>query len=314
MTMKGELMRFVGLVAAAAIVISGAAWAQAWDVYVDRENFFSVNLPGTPTATETPYRTAKGTNLTARVFTATAPAGSILAGIYKVTVVDYAKATDEISMAVDQAAKAINAKGTVKYDGLNNLDLHLSRRLTVETAATRILAEILVAENNRLYITEAETPLTVPPAANFQASLQILDASGVRIRERITRGFEQGVTSPIGAGGVPDESNRVAAMVAGSWRTAGGNCESAYFKAGARTKTTRGEEGLAGTIANGGTTIAGQLVLNGARAGQFVNPATDRVVMLFDPQEGGKLGISAIGAPALGWPDVALELCPGSRG
>ena len=23
---------------------------------------------------------------------------------------------------------------------------------------------------------------------------------------------------------------------------------------------------------------------------------------------------SAIGAPALGWPDVTLELCPGSRG
>jgi hypothetical protein len=309
-------MRIVGLFlpAVAAAFVSAAAWAQAWDVYVDRENFFSVNLPRTPTASEMPYRTSKGTNLTARVFTATAPAGSILAGTYKVTVVDYSKATDEISMAVDQAAKAINARGTVKYDGLNNLDLHLSRRLTVETGVTRILAEILVAENNRLYITEAETPLSVPPAANFQASLQILDENGVRIRERIARGFEQGVTSPIGAGGVPDESNRVAAMVAGSWRTASGSCETAYFKAGMRTKTTRGEEGLAGTVTNAGTTISGQLVLNGARAGQFINPTSDRVVMLFDPQEGGKLSISAIGAPALGWPDVALELCPGSRG
>ena len=306
-------MRFVGLVAAVLAGLSGAAWAQAWDVYTNRENFFAVNLPGKPTATESPYRTAKGTNLTARVFTATAPSSSILAGTYKVTVVDHSNAKEEIPMAVEHAAKAVTARGTVKYDGLNNLDLHLSRRLTVETAMTRILAEILVAENNRLYITEAETPLNAPPAANFQASLQILDANGVRIRERIARGFEAGVVSPIGAGGVADESNKVAAMVAGSWRVAGGACQNAYFKSGTRTKTTRGEEGLTDTIANAGTTISGQLVLNGARAGQFIDPVADRVIMLFDPQE-TKLGILPIGAPALGWPDVALELCPGSRG
>jgi hypothetical protein len=312
--MRGESMRFVGFVAAAVVAaLSGAAWAQAWDVYTNRENFFTVNLPGAPVATDAPYRTAKGANLTAHVFTATAPSTSILAGTYKVTVIDYSSATDEIPMAVEHAAKAVIARGTVKYDGLNNLDLHLSRRLTVETAMTRILAEILVADSNRLYVTEAETPLNVPPAANFQASLQILDAKGVRIRERTARGFEAGVASPIGAGGVPDESNTVAAMVVGAWRTAGGACETAYFKSGTRTKTTRGEEGMTGTITNAGTTISGQLVLNGARAGQFINPVTDRVIMLFDPQE-NKLGISAIGEPALGWPDVALELCPGSRG
>ena len=308
-------MRFVGLVvpAVVAAAIAGAAWAQAWDVYTNRANFFTVNLPGTPVETTAPYRTAKGTSLTAHVFTATAPASSILAAAYKVTVVDYTSAKDEIPMAVEHAAKAVTARGTVKYDGLNNLDLHLSRRLTIETAMTRILAEILVAENDRLYITEAETPLNVPPAANFQASLQILDPNGKRIRERTALGFEAGTKSPISAGGVPDESNTVAAMVAGSWRVAGGNCQTAYFKSGERTKTKRGEEGLAGTITNAGTTIAGQLVLNGARAGQFINPMTDGAIMLFDPQA-NRLGISAIGAPALGWPDVTLELCPGSRG
>jgi hypothetical protein len=306
-------MRLVGLIAVLIAAVSGAAWAQAWDVYTNRANFFTVNLPGSPVETKSPYRTAKGANLTANVFTARAPADSILAGTYKVTVVDYSNAKDEIPMAVEHAAKAVIARGAVKYDGLNNLDLHLSRRLTVETTMSRILAEILVAENNRLYITEAETPLNVPPAANFQASLQILDANGTRIRERIARGFEAGVKSPIGAGGVADESNTVAAMVAGSWRVPGGACETAYFKSGMRIKTMRGEEGLAGTITNAGTTISGQLVLNGARAGQFINPVSDRVIMLFDPQA-NKLGISPIGEPALGWPDVALELCPGSRG
>ena len=264
--------------------------------------------------TQTPYRTAKGTNLTARVFTAIAPPGSRLSGTYTVTVVDYTNAKDEISTAVDQARDAIRAKGTVKYDGLNNIDLHLTRRLTVETPATRILAEILVAANNRLYITQAETPLNVPPPAVFQASLQILDEGGVRIRTRTALGVPAGVTSPISAGGVPDESDKVAGLMAGAWRNAGGACESAYFKSGTRIKTSRGEEALSGTIINSGTTISGQLIVNGSREGQFINPTTDKVIMLFDPQDGNRLSISAIGAPALGWPDVTLVLCPGSRG
>ena len=307
-------MRFSGVFpAVAALFISGAASAQSWDAYINRENFFSVNLPDDPVVTEQPYRTAKGTELTAHVFTAKAPSGSILAGTYTVTVVDYTNAKDELDMAVDQAADAIKAKGTVKYDGLNNVDLHLTRRLTVETQTSRILAEILMAANDRLYITEAETTLDAPPAANFQASLQILDENGVRIRARTSLGVPEGEVSPISAGGVPDESNKLAGLMSGTWRNGGGTCEAAYFKSGARTKTSRGEQALTGTVTNTGTAISGQLIINGSREGQFINPMTDQAVMLFDLQN-GKLRIAAIGAPALGWPDVTLELCPGSRG
>ena len=59
-------------------------------------NFFQVNLPGEPAVTEVPYHTVKGTNLTARVFTATADPSSITAGTYKVTVVDYTSAQNEL--------------------------------------------------------------------------------------------------------------------------------------------------------------------------------------------------------------------------
>jgi hypothetical protein len=65
--------------AVAALFISGAAYAQTWDSYVNRENFFSINLPGEPAVKEAPYKTVKGTNLTARVFTAVAPAGETVA-------------------------------------------------------------------------------------------------------------------------------------------------------------------------------------------------------------------------------------------
>ena len=308
-------MRLVSLIPAFALLFfSGAAFAQDWDIYTNRDNFFSVNLPDDPTMAQAPYKTVKGTNLSARVFTAVAPAGSLLSGTYKVTVVDYSNAKDEITTAVEQARNASRAKGTVKYDELNNVDLQLTRRLTVETPTTRILTEILVAANNRLYITEAETALNAPPPAQFQASLQILDDKGVRIRERSAFGVPADVESPIGAGGVIDETDKFAQQVAGSWRNPGGACEAAYFKSGARTKTKRGEQAVSGTIANSGLNFSGQLILNGSRAGQFINPMTDLAIMLFGPKAGGKLDIAAIGAPALGWPDVTLELCPGSRG
>jgi hypothetical protein len=310
-------MRFASLIpAVAALFISGAAYAQAWDSYVNRENFFTVNLPGDPMVTEAPYKTVKGTNLTARVFTAIAPPGSRLTGTYTVTVVDYTNAKNELGDAIEQARKAILAKGTAKYDSVNNMDMHRGWALTVETPDRhRVLGQIILAANNRLYVTQAETDLNVPPPAQFQASLQILDNNGVRIRTRTVIAAPPDEVSPVGPQANAAESAKVVAMASGTWRNpTGGSCEAAYFKSGARTKTGRDEEALAGTISNSGVTIAGQLIIAGAREGQFIDPKSDKAIMLFDPQEGGKMGLSAIGAPALGWPDVTLELCPGSRG
>jgi len=308
-------MRLLGIVPAVVFCFfSAVASAQEWDSYANRENFFSVNFPGEPKVTEAPFKTKKGVILTARTFTAVAPAGTRLSGTYSVTVVDFSGAKDELSTALEYGADLVRAKGAVKYDGLNNIDLHLSRRLTVETASSRILAEILVAANNRLYITQAETALNVPPPAVFQASLQILDDGGTRIRTRTNLGVAAGVTSPISAGGVPDESDKLAGLMTGTWKTAGGVCESAYFKSGARAKTKRDEQALSGTVINAGVTVTGQLILNGSREGQFIDPATDKALMLFEPQDGNKLNISAIGGPAIGWPSVTLDLCPGSRG
>ncbi len=54
--------------------------------------------------------------------------------------------------------------------------------MTVETAdKRRILSEILV-HGTRLYIVQADTAMNIPPPAQFQASVQILDENGTRIR------------------------------------------------------------------------------------------------------------------------------------
>ena len=186
-------MRFSSLIVALmALIVSSSANAQDWGEYVNRDNFFTVNFPGDPAETQAPYKTAKGTNLTARIFTANAPADSILAGKYSMTVVDYNSAKDEIPAAIEQAAAAIRAKGAVKYDGSGMIDNHRSQRLTVETADKhRILAEILVSEANRLYIVEAENTMDLPPPAQFQASVQVLDENGVRIRYKAVGSTER---------------------------------------------------------------------------------------------------------------------------
>jgi hypothetical protein len=308
-------MRAVSLIPAIlAVFLSSAASAQVWEEYVNRENFFQVNFPGEPTVTEVPYRTVKGTNLTAHVFTATAAASSITAGTYRVTVVDYTSAQNELGDAIEQARQAMLAKGTAKYDGRENLDMHRSWRVTVETPTSRILGEILIAANNRVYIVEGETPIALPPPAQFQASIQVLNDEGVRIRTRTEIAAPQNETANVGAQFNAAEATRVATAVSGSWRNpTGGSCEAAYFKSGMRGKTKRDEEAIGGTVTNSGATISGQLVIVGAREGQFVD-TNDRPIFLFENKPGDKLTFTPIGGPAASWPEVTLELCPGSRG
>ena len=309
-------MRSVSLIPAlVALFLSSAASAQVWEEYVNRDEFFQVNFPGEPTVTEAPYRTVKGTNLTAKIFTATAPANSITAGTYRVTVVDYSNAQGELGDAIEQARQAMLRKGTAKYDGRENLDMHRSWRVTVETPTSRILGEILIAANNRVYIVEGETPLAVPPAAQFQASIQVLNNEGVRIRTRTEIAAPANEVAAVGAAANEAEAVRITGLVSGTWRNpAGGTCQAAFFKSGMRTKSKRDEEALAGTITNAGLTIPGHLIIVGAREGQIVDPNTDRPLFLFDSPSSDKLHLVAIGGPAASWPEVTLELCPGSRG
>jgi hypothetical protein len=110
------------------------------------------------------------------------------------------------------------------------------------------------------------------------------------------------------------EASAIEQAVKGAWKNpAGGSCDNAYFKATEMTKTVRGEAALATTAVNAGTTVPGQVILAGAREGQVVNPTTDKAIFLLEPQEGDKLHIIPVGEPALSWPEVVLELCPGSR-
>jgi hypothetical protein len=299
-------MRLISLIPAlVALFVSGAASAQSWEEYVNRTDFFSVNFPGEPTDQEITYKTAKGTALPAHVYTAQDTRGR-----YSITVVDYSSAAqDELAGAVDEAAKNIRAKGTPKYDEVNMLDMHRSWRITVETPdKRRLLGEILTGENKRLYISQADTALNVPPPAQFSVSLQILDKDGVRIRPKEVKGERPDEVVPVTAAAREKDTAAMLPRVVGNWKSPTGSCDAAFLKAGARTKTIRGEEALDGSVTNMGTTIKGLLIINGPRVGQIVDAKTDKVIFLFDPKD-EKMDISALGPPAVGWPDITLDRC-----
>jgi hypothetical protein len=100
------------------------------------------------------------------------------------------------------------------------------------------------------------------------------------------------------------------AMLAGSWKAPNGTCGAAFFKAGEEGKSKRGEEALAATVSDRGTTVDGPIILRGARQGQLVNPATDRAVFLIDILAGPKVKFIPIGEPVLSWPEIDTEKCP----
>ncbi|HXJ00017.1 MAG TPA: hypothetical protein VNH44_02260 [Micropepsaceae bacterium] len=174
-------MRFATLMPAVlALSFASAAFAQAeWAEFVDRADHFTVNMPGEPKKEDVVFKTAKGTTLPAHLYSAEDRRGQ-----YFMTVVNYQTASaDELASAIDEAAAAVRAKGKPTYDAPGNLDGHKSQRITIETPnGRRRLAEILVSKDKRLYISEAETALNAPPPAQYQASIQVLDDNGVRIR------------------------------------------------------------------------------------------------------------------------------------
>jgi hypothetical protein len=174
-------MRLTNIVPAAALVLvlSGSAFAQGeWAEFVNGADHFTVNFPGDPKVDMIAYKTQKGTSLPAHVYTAQDSRGT-----YKLTVVDYRSAPAETATAIAEAAKVMRSKGEVKYDAQEHLDHIRSQRISLiePGGERRVLAEILT-EGGRLYISEASVDVKAPPPAQFQASLQVLDDQGVRIR------------------------------------------------------------------------------------------------------------------------------------
>ncbi len=188
-------MRIASYIVAALFLLAPIpAFAQDWMNYFDYEQRFSVNLPGEPTIEDTTIVSQRGDTYPARIYRVDAGESS-----YLVKVVDYTEppaglaegpAVVDVRSAVAWEAwhyrkDAWDTGGEVTYDAYAEVDEIEGHQLQITNADTSrtFLAIHLFAR--RLYLLEATVPEGAPPPMLFQASLQMLNENGERVRFEI---------------------------------------------------------------------------------------------------------------------------------
>jgi hypothetical protein len=120
----------------------------------------------------------------------------------------------------------------------------------------------------------------------------------------IVGGSGLGAIAQIERGPIPPET------ISGKWKAPNGTCQPAYYTGGEQGKSPRNEKAFSGTVTDKGMTVTGQIILQGARQGQMVNPQTDKAIFLIDVLKGPKIKFIPIGEPVLSWPEIDTEKCP----
>lgn len=185
----------------------GVAAAQEWEVYVSRQDGFSVNVPGQPRIMETTWQTQLGYTLPARVYSAERARAR-----FSATVVDYTS-LEQQGIARWKACPPGNSqcrdggptigpgywkqdeRGAVVYAVSRYLkrpyqvtdyawdwqDMVEGHGLQLKGDGTRTFVHIAMHER-KLYILEAAAPEEDPEPGLFTQSLGWLDEDGNRIR------------------------------------------------------------------------------------------------------------------------------------
>jgi len=199
------------IAAAMVVSLSTATFAQEWTEFASREDGFSTNFPGSPTVTESTYRSQFGADLPARVYSATLGRSR-----YSITVVDYRSIekilTEKAKSCPPGAETCLGGAGARSSTGAGywkadyagalvyaarqfmkrdaamtefiwtNIDLVEGYMLQLTNKdQSRTFASILM-HTDRLYIAEATVPAGDPEPGLFQQALGFVDANGNAIR------------------------------------------------------------------------------------------------------------------------------------
>ena len=205
-------MRLTAVIAASlTIVLTGLAFAQEeWDLFISKEDGFSVNMPGQPKVEQITWKTQYGYTAPGRIYSATRGPER-----YSVTVVDYRVLEDQgIARSKQCPAGAETCRGNQvagpigpgywKMDVRGALIFAAFKFLQRDAKVTDFnyqfqeLVEGLMLQltnrdesrtfgyitmhDNRLYIFEGTVPKGNPEPALFQASVGFVDKDGNGIR------------------------------------------------------------------------------------------------------------------------------------
>jgi len=173
-------MRLGFLVSAVfSVLLSGAALAQAWSEYENRQEGWLINFPAEPKVENQTYTTATGATATAKVYAVEIPSG-----IYSFTFVEFAGNPQDQTQTIAHAVNALRLKGRPRYDDAHDLDGVTGHQITVLEPDGRLMLGSVYFYNQRLYITEASVPPGAAPPQQFQQSITFLHPDGRRVNVR----------------------------------------------------------------------------------------------------------------------------------
>ena len=172
------------ILAVMSVLAAVPAYAQSWINYFDYEQRFSVNFPGEPTVEDTNVISLRDATYPARIYRADDGDST-----YSVKVVDYTEAgtVGEVRGSIAWEAwhyrrNVAESGGKVTYDGyavVDGIQGHQLQITNADQSRTFIAINLLAG---RLYVLEANVPEGLPLPMLFQASLQMLDENGNRVR------------------------------------------------------------------------------------------------------------------------------------
>jgi len=180
-------MRFYSLVLASiGMLFVLPAAAQGWIEFVDREEFFGINVPHEPVVETITYLSEFGAEYPGKVYTASD--GQVE---YKITVVDYTLSSElegsrgvwDLAGSVAYAAWNFRKRGgEITHDGWTEADRIPGHQLQITNDdQSRTYAQIH-SFAMRLYIFEANAAPGATPPIQYQQSVVFLDDEGKIVR------------------------------------------------------------------------------------------------------------------------------------
>ena len=169
-------MRALILAPAFLFLLSGATHAQGWIEHQDLAWGYSINFPHEPVQEVMEY-----SNMYERIVPARVVTGTTETGTYTLTLVSFSSDPTDAHTAIEHAARAIRAKGTVTYDQFQQLDEVPGQVVRVTTPDGSLIQAGIYFVEQRLYVAEGMVKAGNPPPSNFQQSISLLDPEGNRI-------------------------------------------------------------------------------------------------------------------------------------
>lgn len=151
-------------IAIALTLFTGAALADDWKEYKNRDYSFTVDFPASPTIETATYQAAEGQSFRAHVFSVKQKNAE-----FKVTVVDMPgeKAGSDASV-IKEATTVAAGTGTIKFDAMHRIRAGIGRQLGIAGANGGYSYVALFYRNNHLYEVEG-TALAADEQAEVEA-------------------------------------------------------------------------------------------------------------------------------------------------